>query len=153
MKGVETRTCSGCKTEENNDIDAVAYESDDVENGVVTWNEEDGEDLVLTFHRSTDDENAIDYYVGVKIDGEEAEAEGVKGSVKITISKDDLAALENGEHDLTIEFTDGKLELKLNVIRRQAADTADAFPVGVLLMLMTGATCAAVLGLKKRKAC
>ncbi|MBR6897493.1 MAG: hypothetical protein IKN24_04910 [Lachnospiraceae bacterium] len=151
VKGVETRTCSVCKTEENNDIDAVAYESDDVENGVVTWSEEDGEDLVLTFHRSTDDENAIDYYVGVKIDGEEAEAEGVKGSVKITISKDDLASLENGEHDLTIEFTDGKLELKLNVVRRQAADTADAFPAGVIIMLMTGAVCAAVLGLRKRR--
>gem|GEM_PF-5881066 len=153
VKGVETRICSVCKTEETKDVDAVVYESDDIVNSVVTWKEDDDKDLTLTFHRSADDENAIEYYKGITIGGEAVEADAVKGSVKITISKDILSKLEDGEHDAVAEFTDGKIEFKVNVVRKKAADTAGTFPVGALAVLMVGAACAAGLSLKRRKAC
>lgn len=155
VKGEETRECSACHKKETQEVEALVigkYSVDGTEEGALTWNEGKDGDLTVTLHRDIDDENAIDLYMKTGIDGNDVDATAVKGSVKVTISKDVLKELADGEHTIRFTFADSDVDVKLNVIRDKATDTDGTSPAGVLVLFAMLAASAAGLCFKKYRA-
>ena len=121
--GSAPKTCEACGATEG---DVIEYNTEG--GNTIEYTQGDTKDVVKTYHRSEDDENTIDHYQCVKIDGKVVPVDAKSGSVIITFDAATLNALSVGDHIITVIFDDWVEELKL-IIKAPVAAAVDATPV------------------------
>ena len=68
--------------------------------------------------RSKDDDRTLDSYTGAAMDGKVIPAEQTataKGSLILTIKKEYMETLAAGDHTLTVNFTDGSVDIPVKI--------------------------------------
>ena len=96
--------------------DDVAYEAVNAEGteqttGAIT-------EMKVRITRSKDDDRTLDSYTGAAMDGKVIPAEQTataKGSLILTIKKEYMETLAAGDHTLTVNFTDGSVDIPVKI--------------------------------------
>ena len=84
----------------------------------VSFVKENGGALTLRIHRDTDDDLTFERFEGVVVDGKIVDKENYtvrKGSLIITFKPEFLKTLSEGKHEISIKFTDGEANFKVQV--------------------------------------
>ena len=124
------KTCEVCGATEG---EPIQYSSQGGE--TVEW--ESG-DLVLTFKSNEAEDTSFEKYRETLIDGAPVEADVKRGSTIVTIAEATLRTLPAGEHTVTVVFSDGTSEVKLEVEktaetgRMESPKTGDGLPAAPL---------------------
>ena len=124
------KTCEVCGATEG---EPIQYSSQGGE--TVEW--ESG-DLVLTFKSNEAEDTSFEKYRVTLIDGAPVEADVKRGSTIVTIAEATLRTLPAGEHTVTVVFSDGTSEVKLEVEktaetgRMESPKTGDGLPAAPL---------------------
>ncbi|MBR0461630.1 MAG: InlB B-repeat-containing protein [Erysipelotrichaceae bacterium] len=106
-EGVEIRRCSRCDTLETRPIPKISY-SVSQGNGLI-WYKASGNKAVFKFIRSYKNDDAIEYFSGIQVDGvavDESNYEYESGSVIVRLKPSYLETLSLGEHSITAIFLD-----------------------------------------------
>ena len=97
-----------------------------------TYALDSGKDYTLTVKRNVNDGSCFERFAGVKLDGEELTKDtdytAEKGSTVITLKASTLSRLSEGEHPVTVNFTDGIVETALKVKKTSSPDTPYRIP-------------------------
>ena len=83
------------------------------------WNKGSGENLRFGFKRSVFDDETIDRFMDILVDGNDVDPSDydvTEGSVFIELHSDYLETLEVGDHTLTAVFDDGECEAEFGVL-------------------------------------
>ena len=80
--------------------------------------------LIITIHRSYDDDKCFAHFVKVLINGKEVEVKAKSGSTIITIDPETLESLGAGAHTVTVIFDDGEYEMQLEICNADEPETA-----------------------------
>ncbi len=108
------------------------------------WKEEDGTDFVVTVKRNRLDQKTFDAVKGIYMNGEAVtNALKERGSLILTLKKEYLKTLPEGENELKIEFEDGSVTTKIKVTKKPAEQpegpaavkTGDTTPKGLWIAL------------------
>ena len=107
------------------------------------WKEADGTDYVMTFKRNRDDVKTFDAAKDIYMNGEPVDPKNYEkkpGSLILTLKKDYLKTLPEGENELKVEFTDGSVATKIKVTKKpadlpEAVKTGDTMPKGLWIAL------------------
>lgn len=76
-----------------------------------TWTKDSGEDLVFKVKCNYKDDETIDRFLGVEVDGEELDDDqytAEAGSVVLTLDSDYLDELDTGKHTIVLKFENNK---------------------------------------------
>ena len=82
-------------------------------------------DIILTYHRTEEDNNTLSLFRGVQVDGKPIDATNYtaeSGSLKLTLKKDYLSKISVGTHKLTVLFEDTYVETDL-IVKKTSATT------------------------------
>ena len=99
-----------------------------------TYTLDSGEDYTLTVKRNVNDGICFERFKSVELDGQvltkDTDYTAVKGSVVITLNKATLNSLIEGNHTVTVNFDDGKVETSITV-KKASTPSPDPEPTPV----------------------
>lgn len=102
-----------------------------VSGGNSTYTLGSNQDLVITIKRSINDSSCFNNFKSVETDGvaltKDEDYTAAKGSVILTLKSATLEKLSEGDHTVTVSFTDGKIETSLTV-NKAAEPTPQPYP-------------------------
>ena len=91
------------------------------------WTAGSGKDLTITVKRNTNNDDCFAHFTGGSLDGKtltrDTDYTAKEGSTIVTIKSAVLEKLASGEHKVTVNFDDGKVESKVTV-RTSSVGTA-----------------------------
>jgi hypothetical protein len=106
-----------------------------------TYTLDSDKDYTLTVKRNVNDGSCFERFTGVKLDGKELTKDtdytAVKGSTVVTITASTLSRLSEGDHTITVSFSDGKAETALTV-KKASAPTPEPTPATPYQIPKTG---------------
>jgi len=122
-----------------------------------TWTKESGKDLTFKVSCNYKDDEAIDRFIGVSVDGEDLDDDqytAKAGSVILTLKADYLETLDAGKHTIEVEFEHDKTATAKFTIENApepSPQTGDGISPFILVIagLMTAAGAAFVYKAKK----
>lgn len=119
------------------------------------WTKGSEEGLVLTVKRNYRDETCFSHFTGVAIDDVVLEKEkdytAVTGSTVVTVNKDTLEALSDGEHTVKVIFNDGEVTATLTVEPNPESPNTGVRTNIILYSVILDLSVLAIMKLRKKK--
>lgn len=106
-----------------------------------TYTSDSGEDYTLTVKRNVNDGSCFERFKSVEVDGKvlikDTDYSAEKGSTVVTLKSAALNKLSEGEHTITVNFSDGNVETSLT-IKKASSPSSDPTPVTPYKIPTTG---------------
>ena len=125
------------------------------------WKKKSGKDLLFVVKNASDDSQTSEKFQKVLVNGEEIDSSkytAAAGSLRLTLKAGYLQTLSEGEHTLTVQFTDGTISHTFRILPASAdSDSPGTGENGMAVaisavMLVLAAAGAAYVVIRRRKA-